>query len=365
MNDKRYQVALSLLPKVGGATCRQLLSYIGSAEKIFNSSFSDLIHVPQIGEKTARNILAHLDTALSEAETELAICQQHNIQPLFLSDTAFPTRLRNHHDCPIILYYKGNANLNASKVVSVVGTRNSTEYGKRITSLMISELQKLDDILIISGLAYGIDICAHRACLEHQIPTVGIMANGLKMVYPNAHYQTAQTITQNGGLLTENPFHSKPDGAKFPARNRIIAGMSDAVIVVEAKAKGGALITAEFANDYGVEVFTFPGRITDTASEGCLNLIKQHKANLITDTEDLIQHMNWDKGNSQPIQKKIFIDLSPQEQMIMQLLHNSPMLIDDLCLQSKIPMGKLSGILLQLEFHGIVKPLPGKKYILT
>lgn len=358
-------VALSMIQGIGGATSRQLISHLGTPHNVLNASLHDLTDIQGIGQKTALSILKNKEFVLPQAEKEVLNCSKKGVNILYISDKEYPRRLRQYNDAPILLYYQGNANLNASKIVSIVGTRNSSRYGETLTEELVQELSKLNDILIVSGLAYGIDITAHKACLKQKVPTVGVTANGLNMVYPASHKSSANQMKENGGLLTENRLNDQPDATKFPARNRIIAGMADAVVVVEAKHKGGALITAEYANEYGKDTFAYPGRTTDSTSTGCLNLIKKHKATLITNVDDLLYNMNWSSQAPQGIQKKLFISLSAEEQKIRDLLLEEGRLKDELVYLSQIPLHKLSSILLEMEFKGVIKALPGNKFILA
>lgn len=363
MSEKLYQVALGLVQGIGISTTRTLISYTGGAEKIFQLPKGKLLQIPGIGEQTAKRLLDK--KVLQSAENILKRAEKHNAQIFHYTDKEYPNRLKTIEDAPAILYYQGNVDLNRSKTVAIVGTRKATEYGKLAVEKLIEDLTTLNP-LVISGLAYGIDIAAHRACLTNKIDTIGVMANGIDMIYPSAHQSVAKKMIQQGGILSEYTFGTSPEPMKFPARNRIVAGMSDVTIVVEAAKEGGALITAEIANSYNKEVMALPGRTNDTFSEGCNHLIQQHKAHIYTGIESLIKLMNWDQDkNTQSISASEFSELSNEEKTIVNtLLNTEPQHIDDISWKSQVPLSKLSSLLLQLEFSGIVKSLPGKKYSL-
>lgn len=358
----QYYIALGLIPGIGRVLAKHLISYCGSAEQVFHTSKGKLMKIPGIGEKAAHNILQN--KLIQEAEQELELAQKANITILSYHDDAYPERLRHIIDAPLVLYTKGNINLNANKVIGIVGTRKASSYGIDLTNQLVEDLSRYDDLLIVSGLAYGIDICAHRKCLKMGIPTVGVLANGLDTVYPKVHAATAKSMQQNGGLLTENRFGSKPDAPKFPERNRIIAGLSDAIIVVEAFKKGGALITAEIANSFNRDVFAYPGDLHKQTSEGCNNLIKQHKAHLITSSKDIDYIMRWEVSDKpKPSQTMLQLSLEDsEEQTIVNLLQKGQVQIDELSYKTQIPLGTLASHLLNLEFKGLVKSMPGKVY---
>ena len=364
MSDTHAQIALTLVPGVGSILVRQLVSYCGSAPDVFRSPLAKLLKVPGIGAVTARAILkADVQT---EAEWVLKRLELLNATALFYTDKAYPARLKSLYDAPALLYFQGTANLNAPRTIGLVGTRQATDYGRRVTSEIVEALVSYN-VTVISGLAYGIDIAAHRASLTHHLPTVGVMASGLDVIYPNVHYRTAQEMLAEGGLLTESVPGIKPDAHLFPARNRIIAGLSDAVVVVEAAAKGGALITAEYANNYHREVFAVPGQLNQTFSAGCNKIIRENKAQIYTSPKDLIETLNWDTPTNQPTRKQqappLPVDVTEEESQILALLRQvSSVHIDELSWQSQIPMGQLASLLLSLEFRGFVRSLPGKKY---
>ncbi len=360
-----YEVALGMAAGVGGVTARQLLAYCGTAEEIFKST--KLLKIDGIGEKT----IAALKNSelLKKAEKEIETAQKQNISILFYTHKKFPQRLKQIYDTPVVLYYNGNADLNVQKVISIVGTRKATDYGKQFIESFLKDIQKYNP-LIVSGLAYGIDIMTHKECLNLGIQTIGVMANGLDIVYPAVHKPIAQKMLTCGGLLCESALGVKPDAPRFPARNRIIAGMSDAIIVVEAMEKGGALITAELGNDYNKDVFALAGNYNWATSAGCHKIIKENKAHLITNANDVVQHLNWDieKGDSKILQlfhkiKVTSFDISEQEIEILKLLEEKKEVHTDmLAFTLDIPNGILSMLLLNLEMKNIIETLPGKKY---
>jgi len=366
--EKLYQIALSMVEGIGGVLAKNLLSYMGSAQEVFTAPKSKLLKVPKIGERLSQAIFAK--PYLKMAETEIKALEEVDAQILFITDTKYPKRLKQSIDAPIILYYKGNANLNNQKAIAIVGTRKATEYGKNFTEKLIQDIAHHNP-LIVSGLAYGIDITAHRAALTNQLDTIGVMANGLNLVYPATHQKTATQMTLQGGLITENTFNTKPDAMRFPARNRIIAGMADAILVMEAQKTGGALITAEIANSYNKEVFALPGDINRPASEGCNGLIQKHKAIILTKAKDLEEMLNWDlqSGNA-TLQNKIYFKDLPltdvEKKILLHIKKQSEKIIriDELSYKTNIEPAKLSAFLLNLEIQGWVKTLPGKQYTL-
>jgi DNA processing protein len=306
-------------------------------------------------------------TVFARAEEEIRFMQKHGITPVFYLDAAYPKRLSHCEDSPVMLYMKGETDLNQEKVISIVGTREATDYGRELCEKLVADLA-LFNPLIVSGLAYGIDIYAHRAALENNLHTVGVFAHGLDKVYPAVHKSTAEKMMRQGALLTDFTSGTKPDRENFPRRNRIVAGIADATIVIESKRDGGSLITADIANSYNRDVFAFPGRVGDPTSEGCNNIIKQNKAALIQSAADLIYIMGWEalKPKNVPVQKQLFLELKPDEETLVNVLKEKNAInIDDICHSAKMPMSKVSSLLLTLEFSGIVRSLPGKMYKLN
>jgi DNA processing protein len=360
--SKIYQVAIHLLPGIGNLLARQLISYCGSAEKVFSANKKSLIQIPGIGNKIAYSILRQ--STLGQAEVLVKRCLQKNIKILHFTESEYPYRLKEIYDAPDILYFRGRADLNPTRAVSIVGTRRATGYGMSITERIVSDLKK-HHVTIISGLAYGIDHIAHKEALRRGLPTLGVIAGGMNNIYPALHIKTADKMYENGGIITEYEPDVMPEAHFFPERNRIIAGLADAVIVVEAAKKGGALITAEFANNYNREVFAIPGQIGQHYSVGCNNLIKSHKASIYTSVEDLEYILNWTPVHQEDrLEKSDWNDLSIPEKKIMDILkqHINGLLIDELSWRSQIPVNQMASHLLNLEFRGYVKAMPGKKF---
>ncbi len=361
----KYKIALTLIPKIGHILAKRLVSYCGSAEAIFKEKKTTLEKIPGIGEFSAKAVVGQ--NVFDRAEEEIKFIERNNIQPIFYTDTNYPKRLTHCEDSPILLYFKGNANFNCEKVISIVGTREATDYGKNLCEKLVADLAS-HNVMIVSGLAYGIDICAHKAALENKLSTICVLAHGLDKIYPSIHSIIAEKMLENGGWLTDFPSKTIPDRENFPSRNRIVAGISDATIVVESKAGGGSLITADIANTYNRDVFAFPGKVGDECSVGCNNLIKQNKAALIQSALDVVYILGWQqtKNVKAPQQKQLFIELKPEEELLVNVLKEKNAInIDDLCLVCKLPMSKVSSMLLTLEFSGIVRSLPGKMYRLN
>lgn len=358
-----YKIAITLIPEIGDITGKKLISYCGGVEAVFREKKNVLMKIPGVGIHLANCIINQ--AVLKRAEEEIKFIEKFKITPLFYLDKNYPQRLKHCADNPMMLYYKGNADLNSSRIISIVGTRNATEYGKELCNNFIKDVSEMD-ILIISGLAYGIDACAHKAALENNLKTVGVLAHGLDRIYPHLNKPLAGKMLNNGGLLTEFISDTNPDRENFPKRNRIVAGISDAVIVVESALKGGALITGDIANSYNRDVFAFPGRIGDKYSEGANNFIKTNRAALIQSAKDLKYIMRWDENDNKskiPKQQKLFIELTPEEKILVEIMTNEGETgFDKLYLQSKLNMSKVAASLLNLEFEGVVKVLPGKVY---
>lgn len=359
-------LALHFIPGIGDYTIRQLVSYCGSAEKVFKTPRGRLLKIPGIGDVTAEVILK--GNPFKAAEKEALKAEKENVQLIFFTDKTYPSRLREAVDAPSLLYVKGNVNFEVAKSVGIVGTRKSTDYGKQCTEELIAGLVP-HHALIVSGLAYGIDIQAHKQAVRHNLPTIAIMGSGIDVIYPYAHGEVVKKMFPLGGIVTENRFGTKPDAHNFPARNRIIAALCDALVVVEAAERGGALITVDIANSYNKEVFAFPGNIGRSFSEGCNNLIKSNRAHLITSVKDLEFIMNWTAGESQGSKKPVSVPegLNTDEADIVRILiaNNNQMMLDELSWRSAVPIGKLASLLLHLEFKGLVTSLPGKLYKLV
>lgn len=361
----KYQIALSLVPGIGPVLAKNLVSYCGGVREVFNRSKIQLERIPGIGPERA-GMIRH-SIIMKRAEEELVFIRKYGIKSLFYLDKAYPQRLSHCVDAPILMYFKGDCDLNAGRFIAVVGTRHATSYGREVTEKTIADLAAFG-VTIVSGLAYGIDIIAHRAAMEAGLGTVAVTAHGLDRIYPSLHKCTAEKMTMKGGVLSEYISGTMPDRENFPARNRIVAGMCDATIVVESAQRGGALITADIANSYNRDVFAFPGRIHDAFSQGCLSLVKENKAMLVCSADDIAKALNWDiegplKKPEKSVQLNIFTSLSEEEQRILNRLRESKLLhIDELALSLSVPLGKLSSILLRLEFEGLIRALPGKRF---
>lgn len=364
-HDLLYQIALTRIPQVGCVQARLLIEKFGEAVAIFKAPQAQLEKTEGIGTIRAKSIKAF--SAFADVEKEIQFIEKYKIQPLFISDKNYPQRLLNCYDPPTLLYYRGEADLNCAKIVALIGTRNHTEYGKQVAETLVRELAS-QKILIVSGLAFGIDSIAHKASLKNNLPTVGVLAHGLDTIYPSQHGALAKDIIkQKGGLLTEFGSKTQPDKHNFPTRNRIVAGMSDAVIVIESGIKGGSMVTAELANGYNKDVFAFPGRITDQKSIGCNYLIKNNKAMLLTDAAELIQIMGWEEQKKSIIkkQKELFIQLSADEIIITDLLKmQESVSIDELNIKSGLSSSAVAAAILNLELQNVVQSLPGKMYSL-
>jgi len=359
-----YVLSLLQISNVGNVLAKNLIAYCGSARAVFNQKKSHLIKIPGVGEKIAANILNFKD--FSKADAEVAFIEKHKIKPLYFLGDEYPTRLKEIVDAPVLLFFKGNANLNQGRVIAVVGTRKATDYGKTACEKLMNDLSEYNP-LIISGLAYGIDYAAHKASLSHGLNTVGVLGHGLDKIYPAAHRSVAVKMVSQGGLLTEYPSGTAPDREHFPARNRIVAGMVDGVVLVETTRFGGALITAEIASSYNREVFAFPGRSGDEYSSGCNHMIKVNKAYLVENAEDLVYFLGWQKGKEKPkVSKWAYNDLSVQQRAIVNLLKEREKAeIDYLTQTLGYSLSQISVLLLDMEFKGILQALPGKCYRLT
>ena len=363
--EKIHQIALSLVKGVGAMLWKNLVTQAGSAQAVFQNPEKSLIKVPGSSRRIAYEILQQ-DT-LQAAEKLFLEHQQKNIQIISIWEDAYPERLKHTAQSPPLLYFRGNVAMNSPRIIGIVGTRNASAYGRRVVEKLVSGLSAYH-VLIVSGLAYGIDIEAHSQALKHGLPTVGVLAGSLDAIYPAAHTSIATAMIKQGGLVSENPLQTDLEGYHFPARNRIIAGMADAVIIVEANQKSGAIITANYANAYHREVFAVPGSIYETYSTGCNKLIKTHQAHLITDVADIAYIMNWSLGKQAVLPKKynnqVIAQLTLAEQGIIQVLQDAQTAIhiDQLSHQTKIPVTQLAAMLLQLELKDMVQCLPGSKF---
>jgi DNA processing protein len=364
-SELTYRLALCQVPYIGHVHAKKLVETFGSASAIFSAHKSELERVENIGEIKAQSIKAFRDFA--KAEKELAFVDKFRIKPLFLTDSDYPQRLLNCFDPPALLFYKGEADLNASRMIAIVGTRNNTEYGKSFTERLMKSIQRFD-VTIISGLAFGIDTIAHKCSLKYGIPTIAVVGHGLDTIYPAENTDLAKQMISNGGLLTEFFSKTKPDKHNFPSRNRVVAGLSDATIIVESGIKGGSNITANLAWSYNRDVFAVPGRSTDPKSAGCNKLIRENKAILLDEPEQLIETLGWEDRiiKSKVLQKSLFAELNEEEKKIVDLLTQQAITsIDEIIIRSTLSSSTVAASLLNLEMHGIVKALPGTRYSLV
>ena len=363
--EKIYQIALSNVEGVGSVFFRQLISYCGSAENVFKAKTDKLLKISGVGRVVIEGLKNK--ELISDAEKTLINAEKQGAQLFFSTDKNYPSRLKPLYDAPAVLYYKGSASLDHFRSIGIVGTRQATDYGKKVTESIVEQSKNYNP-LIVSGLAYGIDITAHKAAIDFGLPTIAVMASGINVIYPSQHEKYIDQITSNGGIISEHPFGKQPIRNMFLSRNRIIAGLSDASIVIESAAKGGSLVTAEFANNYHRQVFAVPGTLANKASEGCNKLIQQNKANIYTQINDLVETLNWDlEENPDKIKfKKNDVDLSmftdEEAQVISHLRTNGELQIDELSWQTQVPLNRLASLLLNLEFQGIIKAMPGKKF---
>lgn len=359
-----YQLALSQVESVGVRSARKLINHFGSAREVFTLGTRDLLQVQGMGLPRAYAIKDF--NKFEKVDRELNFAVKNGINVLSFQNEEYPKRLTHCFDAPVVLFKKGNADLNAMRMVSVVGTRNISDYGRRVARDLIKSFVPYN-ITVVSGLARGVDIEAHSACLEFNLPTVAVLGHGLDRIYPAGNTREARKIAKEGALLTEFFTGTLPDRENFPKRNRIVAGMTDATIVVESGFSGGSIITADLANSYNRDVFAIPGRIYDERSEGCNRLIKTNRAALLESAKDLEAIMGW-KANpqSQSIQRKIFVDLNTEEEKLVNYLNEKgKQQIDDISLETQIPMSTVMVHLLNLEMNGLIRALPGKVYELA
>ncbi len=362
-NELLHQLALTLVPNIGDVQAKILIQHFGEVSAIFKAKTSALEKIEGIGSVRAKSIKEFDDFHIAEKEQEFI--EKYKIKTFFLTDKDYPKRLLNCYDSPTLLFYKGIADLNAPKIVAIVGTRTNTEYGKQFTEKLVKDLSE-QNITIISGLAFGIDAMAHKAALKHGLPTVGVVGHGLDKIYPSENSSLAkEMIKEEGGILSEFFSGTKPDKHNFPLRNRIVAGISDATVVVETNIKGGSMITGNLANAYNRDVFAVPGRTTDTKSSGCNHLIKYNKAILLTDADELLELMGWKEKSKTKTkkQKELFIELTPEEKQVVQLLQaKETVSIDEINLSSGLSSSTIAAAILNLELQNVVASLPGKMY---
>lgn len=359
--DLVYKIALTQIPGIGSVLAKSLIGYCGGVREVFQKSREFLKKAPGVGDVLSLNIKNFKD--FSKAEEEVKFIEKNNIRAVFFLDKDYPVRLKNIPDCPILLYVRGNENLSPEKCIAIVGTRKMTEYGKQFINQFIEDIAPYNPT-IISGLAYGVDIWAHKQCLKHGVDTFGVVAHGMDRIYPALHSNIARDmVASNGAVITEYTSGTNPDREHFPMRNRIVAGLVDAVIVVESAASGGSLITAELANQYNRDVLAVPGSIGEKYSAGCNYLIKNHKASLLQGVQDVVRQLNWDVKIEKNNQRQLFVELSDNEQKLVDLIRESKeMGIDQLMALSGMASSLLAMTLLELEMKNCITSLPGKRY---
>jgi DNA processing protein len=358
--DLKFKIGVTLIPGIGAINAKKLVAYCGGAEAVFKESAAALEKIPGLGKKIIKQITTSQE-ALTAAEEEIQFMVANDVKALFYLDKEYPRRLKHCEDGPLVLFTKGNIDFNREKVISIIGTRNATVSGRGFTEKLIEQLVPHQP-LIVSGLAFGIDITAHKAALQNNLQTVGILAHGLDTIYPTPHTNTAKKMLENGGIASDYRHGRKIFNKQFAERNRIVAGLSDVTIVVESAAKGGSLITAELANGYNRDVFAVPGRVNDEFSIGCNRLIKSNKAALIESVKDIEYVMRWSAEKETPKQTSLFDEVSEEERVILELLSEGPESVDIISIRAKLPMSKTTTVLLGLEFKGALKSLPGKMY---
>jgi DNA processing protein len=356
-----HLLALQQVEGVGDIMAKKLITHCGNAAEVFKAKSSQLANIDGIGSVLLKNIKDK--TVFEKVEQELQFIKSNEIKVSYFQDENYPDRLKHCIDGPVLMFTSGNIDLKNKKTISIVGTRQITSYGMEFCRKLIEDLAPLDPV-IISGFAYGVDIFAHQLALEHDLQTIGVVAHGLNQIYPKNHKKYVAKVEQNGGFMTEFWSSSNPEKENFVRRNRIVAGISEATIVIESADRGGSLITANIANDYNRDVFAVPGRTTDKYSQGCNNLIKTQKANVLTSAADLIYILNWDiQSKAKPVQKQLFVTLEDDEQKVYDyLLKNGKELMDIIALRCDFPIYKISGMLLNMELKGVIRPLPGKLF---
>lgn len=359
--DLFYLLALMKVDGVGDIMAKKLLTHCGSAASIFTAKSTHVAAIDGVGAVLLKNLKDK--SVFEKADQELEFIKKNDVKVTFFQDENYPERLKHCIDSPVLIFSGGNINLKNKKIISIVGTRQITSYGMDFCRKIIEDLAPLDPV-IISGFAYGVDIVAHQLAMEYNLQTVGVLAHGLNQIYPKTHKKYMAKMEQNGGFITEFWSTSNPDKENFVRRNRIVAGISEATIVIESADKGGSLITANLAIDYNREVFAVPGRVTDKYSQGCNDLIKTQKANVLTSAADLIYVLNWDiESKPKTIQQQLFVELDLEEQKIYDyLLKNGKELLDSIAYECNFPIFKISGILLNMELKGVIRPLPGKLF---
>lgn len=357
-----YALALQKAKGVGDTLAKKLIQYCGSPKKVWNSKISSLAKIPGVGTVRLNNF--HGSDLLNKAESELKYLRDHKIEHWYFQDEDYPFRLKHCVDGPLLLFKRGKSNLLQQKIISVVGTRNMTAYGRMFLEKLLSELKPFNP-LIVSGFAYGVDICAHREALKNKLETVAVLAHGFEEMYPKVHKKYVQEVYENGAFLTDAWHDDELIRESFLKRNRIVAGISEATIVIESAEKGGSLVTADIANSYNRDVFAVPGRFMDTFSKGCNDLIRLNKAAMLTESSDLVQMLNWELSSKSipAVQKQLFVELDNDEQKIYDyLMENGKQFVDLIALDCELPIRQVSSLLFNLEMKGVVRPSPGKLF---
>ena len=360
--DLLYVLALQRVKGIGDINAKKLIAHCGSAKKVFKEKRRIIKDIFGFGTISVNNLFDKEN--LIEAEEELKYIQNNHIQTLYFTDKNYPERLKHCIDGPILMFKEGNIDLTTGPIISIVGTRQITSYGRDFCEKLIADLKAYNPI-IVSGFAYGVDICAHKSAIKNNLQTIGVLAHGFEEVYPKIHKKYISEIHKNGGFLTDFWHNDQPQRENFLKRNRIVAGMSEATIIIESAEKGGSLVTADIANSYSRDVFAVPGRSTDLYSKGCNDLIKNNKAAILTSGKDLIDMLNWEspKSEKKSIQKQLFVELTENEQLLYDFLtQNGKELLDLISLNCKLPIHQTTSLLFNLEMKGMVKPLPGKLY---
>jgi DNA processing protein len=356
-----YVLALQRVKGIGDVNAKKLISHCGTAKNVLNEKQRNLEKINGIGAFTTQHLFDKNN--LVEAEKELTYIHKNNIETLYFTDKNYPERLKHCVDAPILLFKKGNFTIQNNPIISIVGTRKITSYGRDFCENLIADLAKYNPI-IVSGFAYGVDICAHKAALKNNLHTIGVLAHGFEEVYPKSHKKYVTEITNKGGFLTDFWHNDVLIRENFLKRNRIVAGISEATIIIESAIKGGSLVTADIANSYSRDVFAVPGRSTDNFSKGCNDLIRRNKAAILTSATDLVEMLNWDiTPRTTTIQKQLFVEMNETEQLIYDfLVKNGKELLDIISLKCKLPIHQTTTLLFNLEMKGVVKPLPGKLF---
>lgn len=366
--ETRYQIALTRIPQIGNKIAQQLMTYFENASSIFKASRRELECLPMMGKVRANAIKEFKD--FRWVDREIAFLEQYKIAAISFQSPLYPQRLLDCYDNPFLLYFKGNADLNAKRIINVIGTRVPTPHGREVCANLIAGLEA-SNIMVVSGLAYGIDVLAHATALKYGMPTIGILAHGLDRIYPDVHTHTARQMVEQGGLLTEYSRETTPDKPNFPRRNRIVAGMTDATVLIESGIKGGSMITADIAHSYNRDVFAIPGRVGDSKSAGCHHLIKNNQAMLITGADDILKAMNWDDEVKQakavvPMQQELRAELNEEERQILGLFNKSEDYhIDHIYSRSPLPESKVASVVFQLEMNKLLRSMPGQRYQLV